>query len=338
MPTDKQIFLLEEAVLICEGSLETLIARKDKVKANLLQEKDKRVHQLQNVANLQSRSEQLHTAQTRQYELEQELTRSIARSRAQLGRLIGHGSVLSTEDISGLSGVEGDALASGGTYESSTTKDPESPVSDLPTREEPETIFSLRENSTRLPNKHVDADDARKDTEFKSCTIYEIPDHDRFSLFWASRGTRDRTLTPFLPIVNSRELLKAVMDVSVRDILSLDGHDSSGRHRREVLWNTSLDVRPMASLSKEMKGNLGEGETYQAQHNHLEDTVANFEQERDPGKSRAAVQRSIQMYPCVHTSSQVSAWMPIAPINTSAIALSETSCRESCYRSPHFLV
>ncbi len=69
-------------------------------------------------------------------------------------------------------------------------------------------------------------------TEFKSCTIHQIPEHDRFSLFWATRGVRDRTSTPFLPVVNSRELLKSVMDVSVRDILSLDGLDSSGRHRR----------------------------------------------------------------------------------------------------------
>jgi ribosomal protein L7Ae-like RNA K-turn-binding protein len=147
MPTEKEIFLLEEAVSIFEGSLETLIARKDKVKANLSQEQDKRVHQIESVVNLQSRSEQLHTAQTRQFELEQELTRSIARSRAQLGRLTGHGSVLSTEDISELSGAEGDAHASGETPESSTTEHPEESVSDQPFQEEP--------NSARLLNHPI---------------------------------------------------------------------------------------------------------------------------------------------------------------------------------------
>jgi hypothetical protein len=51
------------------------------------------VHQVDNLANLQSRKGVLY-AHNVQLELEQELTRSIARSRAQLVRLTGHGSVL----------------------------------------------------------------------------------------------------------------------------------------------------------------------------------------------------------------------------------------------------
>jgi hypothetical protein len=67
--------------------------------------------------------------------------------------------------------------------------------------------------------------------------------------------------------------IEVVMDASARDILSLDGRDASGRRRREVSCNTSLDLRPKASLSEELEGILGHDESYQAQHNYLEDIL-----------------------------------------------------------------
>jgi hypothetical protein len=171
----------------------------------------------ESVTNLQSRSQQLRTAQTRQLELEQELTRSLARSRTQLSRLTAHGSVLSAEEIAGRSAVGEDPRAQllGDPPESSATVVAEELVSGQPVQQDSETNLSLRANPLTPPNQvNTQPDNKQTELEFgtkdsspvleevpnvelipggskiKPCAICEIPEHERLSLFGASKGNR----------------------------------------------------------------------------------------------------------------------------------------------------
>ena len=67
-------------------------------------------------------------------------------------------------------------------------------------------------------------------------------------------------LAPFLPYINSKQLLKAILDVGAQEKCELDAEEPSGNHRREALIGTCLDCRLMAQ-----RINVGWNDAFQRQ-------------------------------------------------------------------------
>jgi hypothetical protein len=92
----------------------------------------------------------------------------------------------------------------------------------------------------------------------------------------------------------------SVMDALSRDILSLDGHDLSGRHRCEVCGILRWGCTPDGSLSNGGR-EFRDGESYQAQHvpseDRLETSVQPLNKTRRSGGNKSRVLFSVPNVP-----------------------------------------
>jgi hypothetical protein len=264
--SDRELILLEETVSVVESSLNLLVARFKETKASLASEESNLEKLYQKAKSLQSREQQLRMTQARQVVLHRELKESLLRSRGQLERLTATESVLTTDEITELAAIGGVGCFSS---ESGHSESPPASVDGFHSTASSiiETNASLGE--IRAPNRadrsQSQSDLKRNETvsslaleyipslikfgvQIKPCEIHNIPTIKRLRMFWSSGEGQGITMAGFFPSLDSKRLLKAVMDISVRETLALDALDSTGAHRRQSMWNTLLDARLMADV------------------------------------------------------------------------------------------
>jgi hypothetical protein len=264
---DKECWRMQEELALLEASMEWLKNRRGRVTAELEGTRREDVRLSERMSTLEDRAARLVAKHSRQQSLQDKLAASIAKSKARLERL---GAVdLTVAEIEQLSAdqraEEDNLLAAsqldGGEWREKEAVEEEEQEARATNTEDKETSSAVEGNTgltepatatTTLPTlaEHRDSpsngvvalQNGRGMSENVSVNL-------GVESFWnVGHGNLDYfdfVSGNFLVGLTSEHRIRSFLDITAREILYLDSLDSTGRHRRESMWNTFLDARMM---------------------------------------------------------------------------------------------
>lgn len=247
--SNDELIRLEEEIALLQQLVDLVNARRNAVDDKVFQAQTEVKRLTGHVAALEKRSIKLSEKRAKQLDLHEQMDASIKLSEARLARL--SASDVTVEEI--------ERLAADQDVQESFVNELEVPADDavqltraaiVESKGDKDAHDAAQEfgNETGTSSIILAASRVAKTHQLKE---YQILRFSCFETFWKPRP-RENNLARFflLPSIASKDQLRAILDISAREILILDilAHEHKGRHRREIMWCTCIDVRMLCSL------------------------------------------------------------------------------------------